>query len=82
MAGPAPGPMRFAATRPNRPANRIRAHLCDRGITAVIPEPDDQKRHRPRRGQAGGRPRRFDAFDYKGLNVIERGSAIPSNGAD
>lgn len=51
----------------------IRAHLRRRGIIAVIPEPDDQKRHRQRRGQAGGRPPQFDAADYKGRNVIERG---------
>jgi putative transposase len=51
----------------------IRAHLRRRGITAVIPEPDDQKRHRQKRGSAGGRPPAFDALDYRGRNVIERG---------
>jgi putative transposase len=51
----------------------IRAHLRRRGILAVIPEPDDQKRHRQRRGSRGGRPPRFDAENYKGRNVIERG---------
>jgi putative transposase len=67
-------------TRPNAvrgdkaySSRAVRAHLRRRGITAVIPEPDDQKRHRQRRGQAGGRPPRFDAVDYKGRNVIERG---------
>ena len=44
-----------------------------RGITAVIPEPDDQKRNRARRGSRGGRPVDFDAEDYKGRNVVERG---------
>ncbi len=44
-----------------------------RGITAVIPEPDDQIGHRKRRGARGGRPPAFDATDYKGRNVIERG---------
>lgn len=51
----------------------IRAHLRRRGITAVIPEPDDQKRHGIKRGSAGGRPPRFDAVNYRGRNVIERG---------
>ena len=50
-----------------------RALLRRRGITAVIPEPDDQKRHRTRRGRRGGRPVRFDATDYKARNVVERG---------
>ncbi len=51
----------------------IRAHLRQRGITAVIPEPDDQKRHRQRRGSRGGRPPGFDADRYKDRNVVERG---------
>jgi len=51
----------------------IRAHLRARAITAVIPEPADQVRHRKNRGSAGGRPPAFDAEDYKGRNVIERG---------
>lgn len=53
-----------------------RAHrelLRRRGITAVIPEPDDQKRNRARRGSRGGRPVGFDATDYKNRNVVERG---------
>lgn len=50
----------------------IRTHLRQRGIRAVIPEPDDQKGHRKRRGSRGGRPPTFDAHDYKGRNVIER----------
>jgi transposase len=50
----------------------IREHLRSRGITAVIPEKDDQTAHRRRRGSAGGRPPNFDAEDYKGRNVVER----------
>jgi len=46
--------------------------LRRRGITAVIPEPDDQKGHRRRRGSRGGRPPVFDVEDYKGRNVVER----------
>lgn len=50
----------------------IRGHLRARGIKAVIPEPDDQKGHRKRRGSRGGRPVGLDAADYKNRNVIER----------
>ena len=50
----------------------IRGHLRGRGIKAVIPEPDDQKCHRQRRGSRGGRPVGLDAADYKNRNVIER----------
>jgi transposase len=51
----------------------IRRELRRRGITAVIPQPSDQIAHRNRRGSRGGRPPAFDATDYKGRNVIERG---------
>lgn len=47
-------------------------HLRDRGIKAVIPEPDDQKGHRKRRGSRGGRPVGLDAADPRNRNVIER----------
>lgn len=50
----------------------IRAHLRSRGIKAVIPEPDDQKGHRKRRGSYGGRPVALDKADYKSRNVVER----------
>jgi transposase len=50
-----------------------RATLRRRGITAVIPEPADQIRHRKKRGTRGGRPVTFDAQDYKNRNVVERG---------
>lgn len=49
-----------------------RAYLTDRGIKITIPERDDQKAGRARRGSAGGRPRSFDADAYKGRNVVER----------
>ena len=39
----------------------------------MIPEPDDQKGHRKRRGSRGGRPVGLDAADYRNRNVIERG---------
>jgi putative transposase len=51
----------------------IRGRLRRRNITAVIPEPSDQIAHRRRRGSHAGRPPAFDAEDYKGRNVIERG---------
>lgn len=50
-----------------------RAHLRGRRIRVVIPEPADQKANRARRGSRGGRPPAFDADDYRGRNVIERG---------
>ncbi len=50
----------------------IRGHLRTRGIRAVIPEPDDQKGHRKRRGSRGGRPVWLDTTDYRSRNVIER----------
>lgn len=66
-------------TRPNAvrgdkaySSRAIRGHLRSRGIKVVIPEPDDQKGHRKRRGSCGGRPVALDAADYKNRNVIER----------
>ena len=53
-------------------ARAHRAHLRARGITAVIPEPSDQIRHRKNKGSRGGRPVDFDAGDYKHRNVVER----------
>ncbi len=50
----------------------IRAHLRSRGIVSVIPQPDDQKAHRKRRGSRGGRPVSCDTEAYPGRNVIER----------
>jgi transposase len=70
-------------TRPDRVradkaySSRANRHLLRaRGVTAVIPEPDDQIRHRKRRGSAGGRPPGFDAEDYKNRNSVERGFNI------
>ncbi len=67
-------------TRPDRvrgdkaySSRATRSQLRRRGIIAVIPEPSDQIAHRKRRGSHGGRPPAFDAKDYKGRNVIERG---------
>jgi transposase len=49
-----------------------RAYLRKRGITAVIPVKEDQKKHRRNRGRAGGRPPGFDAGRYKERNTVER----------
>ncbi len=49
-----------------------RRFLTERGIRVTIPEREDQKAGRARRGSAGGRPRNFDAHAYKERNVVER----------
>ena len=53
-------------------AKANRDYLTGRGIKHTIPERDDQKTHRARRGSAGGRPRAFDTDAYRGRNVVER----------
>ena len=50
----------------------IRRYLRRRGITATIPEPADQIKHRRQRGRGGGRPPAFDTERYKQRNVVER----------
>jgi transposase len=50
----------------------IRDWLRRRGIAATIPQPDDQKSHRRRRGSRGGRPPAFDKHAYRQRNVAER----------
>lgn len=52
-----------------------RAMLSSRSIRVVIPEKDDQKANRKRRGTVGGRPYDFDAGAYRGRNVVERSFA-------
>lgn len=49
-----------------------RTLLSSRGIRVTIPERDDQKGHRRRRGSAGGRPYAFDPLIYRDRNVVER----------
>ena len=49
-----------------------RAYLRKRGIQAVIPVKEDQKRHRHARGRFGGRPPAFDPGRYKERNTVER----------
>jgi transposase len=59
---------------PTRPTPRARsAPACEpAGSAALIPEPDDQKAHRNRRGSRGGRPVTYDHNAYRGRHVIER----------
>jgi transposase len=49
-----------------------RAWLRRRGIQAVIPVKEDQKKNRRARGRSGGRPPAFDAGPYKERNTVER----------
>jgi transposase len=57
--------------RPHPPAEGD-AYLRRRGIQAVIPVKEDQKKHRRNRGSAGGRPPAFDAARYRERNTVER----------
>ncbi|WP_200873501.1 transposase [Actinokineospora spheciospongiae] len=54
------------------PCRAIRAHLRNRGTTAVIPQPVDQIGHRRRRCSRGGRPPAFDIDDHRNRTVIGR----------
>jgi transposase len=72
-------PLGRPRTRPDRvladkaySSRAIRAHLRARGIGSVIPEPNDQKAHRRRRGSSGGRPVSYDKHACRGRDVIER----------
>lgn len=49
-----------------------RAYLRDRGIQCVIPEKEDRKANRKRKGSAGGPPVSYDKGAYKRRNVVER----------
>jgi transposase len=66
-------------TRPDRAmadkaysSKAIRTYLLGRGIECVIPEKDDQKANRKRKGPAGGRPVTYDKDAYKRRNFVER----------
>ncbi len=50
-----------------------RTALRDKGITTVIPEPNDQIANRKRKGRRGGRPPTFDPVAYRRRNQVERG---------
>ena len=70
-AAAAPDPIGVLADKAYSSAAN-RRYLTGRGIKATIPEREDQKAGRARRGSAGGRPRSFDAEAYRGRNVVER----------
>jgi transposase len=55
------------SSRANRKA------LRNKGITTVIPEPNDQIAKQKRRGRRGGHPPTFDTTAYKRRNQVERG---------
>ncbi|MBT3150072.1 IS5 family transposase [Streptomyces sp. CHD11] len=78
--------IRVPGTGPGRPRTRptavladrayssraIRAHLRQRGIRAVIPQPSDQVGHRLRLGRRGGCPPGSDVEACKQRNAAER----------
>lgn len=49
-----------------------RAALRARGIPRTIPEREDQKDNRARKGARGGRPPAFDRGRYRERNQVER----------
>jgi transposase len=51
---------------------KCRNLLRRRGIKHQIPERDDQKEQRKKKGRAGGRPVVFEAAVYAQRNVVER----------
>lgn len=52
-------------------SRRNRRYLRRRQISHTIPEPDNQRANRRRRGRAGGRPTDFDAVRYARRNEVE-----------
>jgi len=57
-----------------------RSYLRRRGIAAVIPVKEDQKKHRRGRGRAGGRPPAFDAARCKAQHrraLLRQAQAVP-----
>lgn len=83
VVGASPGGLVATAAALTRPdavrgdkadsSRAIRSHLRARRITAHIPEPDDHKGHRKRRGSAGDRPPDLSTpRPTRGRNVVER----------
>ncbi len=57
-----------------------RAYLRMRGIKAIIPVKEDQKKHRRGRGSAGGRPPASDTGRYKSATrraLFRQAEAVP-----
>ena len=74
---------RVGRGRPRKQADKLRADkgysyptcrilLRRRGQKHLIPERRDQREHRRKKGQAGGRPVVFVLADYAKRNVVER----------
>jgi transposase len=70
--------------RPRTRPDRVRAdkaysskanrdHLRRRGIKCTIPEKKDQAANRTKRGSCGGRPPKFDKYDYRERHAVECG---------
>lgn len=86
MLAPVIDGVRVARSGPGRPRTRPeiviadkgypsrvnRSYLARRGIRAAIPDREDQKANRQKRGSAGGRPPTLDAGLYRQRNVVER----------
>lgn len=53
-------------------SRRNRRYLRRRHIKHTVPEPEDQRANRQRRGSRGGRPAGFDKEKYKRRNEVER----------
>ncbi|GCD33362.1 IS5 family transposase [Streptomyces chrestomyceticus JCM 4735] len=53
-------------------SRRNRRYLCRRQIKHTLPEPEDQRADRRRRGSQGGRPAGFDKEMYRRRNEVER----------
>jgi transposase len=80
------GRVRVARTGPGRPRTRPARLVGDKGyssranrrllhrrhIACTIPEREDQKANRVRRGARGGRPPAFDREAYRRRNHVER----------
>ena len=68
--GPAPGPAAALGDKAYSSAAN-RAYLRKRGIKAVIPVKEDQKKHRRNRGRARRPPARLRPRHYKDRNTVE-----------
>ncbi|MET8312339.1 transposase [Micromonospora sp. NPDC005173] len=56
-----------------------RRALRNKGITTVIPEPNDQIANQNRRGRRGGHPPTFDTTAYKRRNQVSNAASTDAN---
>ncbi|WP_406072166.1 MULTISPECIES: transposase [unclassified Streptomyces] len=54
-------------------SRKNRTYLRRWGIRCTIPDKADQARNRQKLGSRGGRPRHFDAVDYRERHTVECG---------